>query len=154
MTVTSLNILVLGGAGAQNSIVARELARNGHSVSILTRDARSEQAVSLAALPNIKVVEGDTYDEVSLNQALKGVDAVFVNTNGFAIGERSEIYWGIRIYELSHAAGVKHFIYSSLPYVSKKGGYKPEYRVPFVDGKAKVVGTFPLLPLLLPPQQR
>jgi uncharacterized protein YbjT (DUF2867 family) len=136
-----LNILVLGGAGAQNSYVTRELAQAGHSVSILTRDARSEQALEMAALQHIKVVEGDTYDESTLQQGLVDADAVFVNTNGFAIGEKSELYWGIRIYELAYAAGVKHFVYSSLPYVSKKGNFQSRYRVPFVDGKAKVAGT-------------
>ncbi|CAG9978508.1 unnamed protein product [Clonostachys byssicola] len=134
-----LKILILGGAGAQNSYVARDLARAGHSVSILTRDPSSEQAKSLSKLQNIKVLEGDAYDEKTLIQGFKDIDAVFVNTNGFAIGEKSEIYWGIRIYELAYMSGVKHFIYSSLPYVSKKGGYDPKYRVPFVDGKAKVV---------------
>ena len=137
---TQLSILILGGAGIQNSYVARELAHGGHHVQVLTRNSASDHATSLASEPQITVIQGDTYDEKALVASLHGIDAVFVNTNGFAIGEKSEIYWGVRIYELSIAAGVKHFIYSSLPYVSKKGGFDPKYRVPFVDGKAKVAG--------------
>ncbi|KAF7549283.1 hypothetical protein G7046_g8399 [Stylonectria norvegica] len=133
-----LSILVLGGAGIQNTYVARELAQSGHHVRVLTRDSTSEHAVCLASTPNITIFEGDTYNEKPLAVGLEGIDAVFVNTNGFAIGEKSEIYWGIRIYELCIAAGVKHFIYSTLPYVSKKGAFQSQYRVPFVDGKAKV----------------
>lgn len=134
-------ILILGGAGAQNSAVARELVKNeSFSVRILSRSAKSEESVSLAAIPRITVVEGDTYDEDTLIAAFEGVHAVFVNTNGFAIGEKAEIFWGIRIYEIAYWAGVKHFVYSSLPFVSKKSGFNPKYRVPFVDGKAKVVG--------------
>ncbi|KAI9656581.1 MAG: hypothetical protein M1821_004788 [Bathelium mastoideum] len=136
---SSLNVLILGGAGAQNSFVARELARGGHLVRILSRDTTSEQSLALSATPQIVVVQGDTYNEQVLLSNLLGIDAIFVNTNGFAIGEKSEIYWGIRIYELAYRTGVRHFIYSSLPYVSKKGGFDPKYRVPFVDGKAKVV---------------
>ncbi|PNP56301.1 hypothetical protein THARTR1_03826 [Trichoderma harzianum] len=134
-------ILILGGAGAQNSAVARELVKNeSFSVKILSRNAKSEESVSLAAIPRITVVEADTYDEDNLTAAFEGVHAVFVNTNGFAIGEKAEIFWGVRIYEIAYWAGVKHFVYSSLPFVSKKSGFNPKYRVPFADGKAKVVG--------------
>ncbi|KAL7941302.1 hypothetical protein V8C42DRAFT_360927 [Trichoderma barbatum] len=133
-------ILILGGAGAQNSAVARELAKNeSFSVKILSRSAKSEENVSLVAIPRISVIEGDCYDEDTLISAFEGVHAVFVNTNGFAIGEKAEIFWGIRMYEIAYWFGVKHFIYSSLPFVSKKSGFNPKYRVPFVDGKAKVV---------------
>jgi uncharacterized protein YbjT (DUF2867 family) len=147
MTTTS-RFLILGGAGAQNSSVARELALSGHKISILSRTATSDQAIALSALPNIDVLEGDTYDEATLLRVLQGMDGIYVNTNGFAIGEKSEIYWGIRIYELAYAAGVKHLIYGALPYVSKKRNFDPKYRVPFVDGKAKVAGD--VLPCTVP----
>ncbi|KAL6856375.1 NAD(P)-binding protein [Trichoderma novae-zelandiae] len=133
-------ILILGGAGAQNSAVARELAKNeSFQVKILSRHAKSEENISLASIPRITMIDGNCYDEDTLVSAFEGVHAVFVNTNGFAIGEKAEIFWGIRMYEIAYWAGVKHFIYSSLPYVSKKSGFNPKYRVPFVDGKAKVV---------------
>lgn len=143
----SLNILILGGAGAQNSYVAQELAQAGHKVRILSRDTEKEEPKKLAALSGIEVVKGDTYDEEVLISAFKNIDSVFVNTNGFAIGEKSEIYWSIRIYEIALWAGVKHFIYSTLPYVSKKSGFNPKFRVPFVDGKAKFGGMEPSLSL-------
>lgn len=134
-------ILILGGAGVQNAAVARELVTNkSFSVKLLSRNIKSEECVSLSTIPRISLVQGDCYDEDTLISAFEGVDAVFVNTNGFAIGEKAELFWGIRMYEIAYWAGVKHFIYSSLPAVSKKSGYNPKYRVPFVDGKAKVVG--------------
>lgn len=135
-----LNILILGGAGAQNSYVAQELAKGGHKVRILSRNTETGEAKKLSALPGIEVVKGDTYDEDTLVSAFKDIQAVFVNTNGFAIGEKSELYWSIRIYEIAYWAGIKHFIYSVLPYVSKKSGFDPKRRVPFVDGKAKFGG--------------
>ncbi|OTA01192.1 hypothetical protein A9Z42_0014640 [Trichoderma parareesei] len=133
-------ILISGGAGAQNSAVARELAKNeSFQIKLLSRLAKSEDNVALASNPRITVIEGNCYDEDTLVSAFEGVNAVFVNTNGFAIGEKAEIFWGIRMYEIAYWAGVEHFVYSSLPYVSKKSGFNPKYRVPFVDGKAKVV---------------
>lgn len=134
-------ILVLGGAGAQNSAVVRELAKNpSFRVKVLSRNIESEECVSLAALDRVTLSQGDCYNEEHLVAAFKNVDSCFVNTNGFAIGEKAETYWAIRMYEIAYFSGVKHFVFSSLPYVSKKSGFNPKYRVPFADGKGKVVG--------------
>lgn len=139
-------ILILGGAGIQNTYVVRELAKSAAwNVRLLTRNPQSDDAASLATLSRVEIIKGDCCDESVLFSAFEGIDACFVNTNGFAIGEKSEIYWGIRMYEIAYWAGVKHFIYSSLPFVSKKGKFNPKYRVPFVDGKAKVVGEYLLI---------
>jgi uncharacterized protein YbjT (DUF2867 family) len=132
-------LLILGGAGAQNGTVAKALSTTGtYTVHLLTRSAHSPHASELGGLPNVKLIEGDCYNEDDLTSAFKGVDLCYVNTNGFAVGEKNEIYWGIRIYEIARWAGVKHFLYSSLPYVTKNGDFDPKRRVPFVDGKAKV----------------
>jgi hypothetical protein len=45
----------------------------------------------------------------------------FVNTNGFAIGEKAEIYWGMRIYEIAVESGVEFFVWGNLDYALKKG---------------------------------
>jgi hypothetical protein len=44
---------------------------------------------------------------------------VFVNTDGFTIGEKEELFVAFRIYELARGAGVKHFVWSALDYLSK-----------------------------------
>jgi hypothetical protein len=69
---------------------------------------------------------------------MEGVYGVFANTNGFAIGQMREIYWGIRMYEIAAGSGVKHFVWAGLPYASKLGEFDPKYQVGHVDGKAKV----------------
>lgn len=141
MTDSVKTILILGGAGAQNSAVVHELSKNERfHTKVLSRDIKSDACLILSALPRVTLIQGDCYDEPTLLHAFQGINACFVNTNGFAIGEKSEIFWGIRMYEIAYGAGVDHFIYSSLPYVSKKSGFDPSYRVPFVDGKAKVTG--------------
>jgi len=67
------------------------------------------------------------------------VKYVFANTNGFAIGEKAEIYWGIRLYELAREFGVEHFLYAGLEYASRLGNFDPKYRTGHLDGKGKVV---------------
>lgn len=84
------------------------------------------------------IVEGDSYDEATLRSAFAGVNYAFVNTNGFAIGEKAEIYWGIRMYELAREAGVQHYIWAGLIYSSKLGNFDPKYRCGHLDGKGKV----------------
>jgi len=136
---TKPTLLILGGAGAQNSAVAKIFSDAGtYTIHVLTRSIHSAHALELSPLANIKLIEGDCYDDATLTSAFKDVDLCFVNTNGFAIGEKNEIFWGIRMYEIARWAGVKHFIYSGLPYVSKNGDFDPSRRVPFVDGKGKV----------------
>jgi hypothetical protein len=50
--------------------------------------------------------KGDSYNEVDLQKAFSGAQLAFVNTNGFAIGEKAEIYWGIRNMALNISPGV------------------------------------------------
>lgn len=83
--------------------------------------------------------EGNTYDETTLRQAFKNTNCVFVNTNGFAIGEKSEIYWGIRLYELAREFKIEHFVYAGLEYGTKLGNFDSKYRCGHLDGKGKVV---------------
>ena len=52
-------------------------------------------------------------------KALEGVYGAWVNIDGFTVPANEETYAGIRIFELSKQAGVKHFIWSSLDYVFK-----------------------------------
>lgn len=109
-----------------------------YAVRVITRNAAASEAQMLAKLPGVTIVEGNCYDEPTLRNILPGVDRVFANTNGSVIGEMAEVYWGIRLYELSREFGVKHFVWASLPYVSKLGNFNNKYKVGHCDGKAKV----------------
>ncbi|RFU79328.1 hypothetical protein TARUN_2896 [Trichoderma arundinaceum] len=132
-------ILVIGGTGAQGIPVIEALTSDSkYAIRVITRNAASAEAKLLAQIPGVTVVEGDCYDESTLRDILPGVDYVFTNTNGVAIGEMAEVYWGIRMYELSQEFGVKHFVYASLPYASKIGNFNSKYRVGHCDGKGRV----------------
>jgi len=139
MSNTRNTVLIIGGTGAQGVPVVKALAADSkYAVRLLTRSSSSKEASELATIPGVTIFEGNVYDEPTLREALKGIDYVFANTNGFAIGEKAEIYWGIRLYELARGFGVKHFVYASLDYASKLGDFDPKYRTAHLDGKGKV----------------
>lgn len=125
---------------AQTLTSSKALAKDSkYRVRVLTRDASSDVAKELCTLPDVTIFEGNAYDEPTLRQALEGIDSVFANTNGFAIGEKAEIYWGIRLYELAREFRVNHFVYAGLEYASKLGNFESKYRCGHLDGKGKVV---------------
>ena len=110
---------------------------------VMTRDPSSEHSQELARLSNVTLfpVETDTFSEEELNRAFSMVDLVFVNTNGFGIGEKEEVYWGTRMYGIARTHGVKHFVWAAVPHASKLGNYAPKYRSGFMDAKGKVTGS-------------
>lgn len=66
-----------------------------------------------------KAFLGSVKDLASVCSALQGVYGAFVNTDGFTIGEKEEVFAGLRIYEIAKQLGVKHYVWSNLDYVSK-----------------------------------
>ncbi|KAG7404028.1 NmrA-like family domain-containing protein 1 [Fusarium oxysporum f. sp. rapae] len=139
MSGSKKTVLVIGGTGAQGAAVVKALSDDSaYEIRVLTRSATSPAAAELAALPDVTIMEGNPYEETTLQHAFDAVDLAWVNTNGFAIGEKNEIYWGIRMYEIARSRGVAHFQWASLPYVSKLGDFDPKYRTGHMDGKGKV----------------
>lgn len=126
-------ILVTGATGAQGGSVASALLKsNQFTVRILTRNSRSPQARLLQQM-GAQVAEGDFNDPASLRQALLGVHGVFGVTNFWEHYEQ-EYRQGKALADAVKAAGVQHFIYSSLPdYHALSGGQFP---TPHCDMKA------------------
>jgi len=104
----------------------------------VTRSVASARARELSLLPNVSLLEGQYTDESFLKRAFEGAYGAFVNTDGFTLGERAEVYWGMRIFELAAAAGVKHYVWGALDYSLKYGKYKEEFRCGHYDGKGRV----------------
>ena len=132
-------ILVIGATGAQGASVVRSLVADKHyEVVIFTRNSSSEQAQTLLTLPGVTAFQGNATCEKDVYQALRIVDAVYCNLDGFAIGEINETYWGIRIFEMAVELGIQHYVWGSLDYLVKKGGYNLKYRCGHYDAKGRV----------------
>lgn len=117
------------------------LTKDGkYAIRVLTRSTSHARSSELASLPNVSFYVGDPYNEDDLHEAFKGVDYAFVNLNGFAIGEKAEVFWGMRIFEIARSMGCKWFVWGNLDYGLKKGAYDEKYRCGHYDGKGRVAG--------------
>lgn len=69
-----------------------------------------------------RYASGSVDDLSSIAAALRGCYGVWVNVDGFTVGEQKEIYAGIRIFELSkQTQSLRHYVWSSLDYGLKVG---------------------------------
>ncbi|KAI0252116.1 NAD-P-binding protein [Lactifluus subvellereus] len=138
-------ILVLGATGAQGRAVVDSLLApfedgtpSPYTVRALSRDPENKHAQSLRER-GIEVFKGDTSNLASVAAALDGVYGAWINIDGFTVGEQREIYAGIRIFELAkQTKSLRHYIWSSLDYNLKKGGYNQKYRCEHYDAKGRV----------------
>lgn len=132
-------VFVVGGTGAQGIPVIRGLVNDGaYAVRFLTRDVTSPRSKTLLALPNVTALEGTFANEDDLRAGFAGADYAFVNIDGFNCGEKTEIYWAMRSYELALEAGIKFYVYGNLDYGYKKSGFQPQYRCGHYDGKGRI----------------
>ncbi|KPI37305.1 uncharacterized protein AB675_1431 [Cyphellophora attinorum] len=132
-------IFVVGGTGAQGIPVVRGLVKDKkYFCRILTRDGKSARAQQLLALGNVELVEGTFASEQDLRNGFRGCDGAFVNIDGFNCGEKTEIYWTIRAYELAIEEGIKFYVHGNLDYVYKKSGFDPKFRTGHYDAKGRM----------------
>src|ERR1700758_2601885 len=107
-------IFVVGGTGAQGLPIIKALVEDKkYSVRALSRDPGSRRAKELLALGNVSVLEGTFADEAKLREGFRGCDGAYINIDGFNTGEKTEIYWAIRSYEIALEEGVKFFVYGN-----------------------------------------
>ena len=126
-------ILVTGATGSQGGAVARELLGRGFDVRGLTRNPDSERARALAAL-GATMVQGDFDDFDSLVAAMQGASGVFAMTDFWEHGYEREVQHGKNLISAAGAAGVGHFVYSSVAGAADRTG------LPHFDSKGVVEG--------------
>ncbi|MBI4545194.1 MAG: NmrA/HSCARG family protein [Gemmatimonadetes bacterium] len=115
-------VLVTGATGHQGGAVARHLLRDGSfRVRALTRDPSKPAARALVG-QGAEVVQGDLDDRASLDRVLEGVYGVFSVQNFWETGFQREIDQGVRLADAARAAGVEHFVYSSVASAQRQTG--------------------------------
>ncbi len=116
-----LLVLVTGATGQQGGAVTRALLEKGHNVRAMVRDTESERAVALAGI-GVELVVGDMEDTASIAAAAQGTDSMFAVTSPFELGTAHEAVHGKNLVDGAVAAGVGHFVYSSVASADKKTG--------------------------------
>ncbi|KFA81596.1 hypothetical protein S40288_09375 [Stachybotrys chartarum IBT 40288] len=118
-------VFVVGGTGAQGIPIIRGLVSDGrYAIKVLTRGATSTRAKHLLSLgPQVELFQGTLTSEEDLRKGLEGRDGIFLNIDGFTVGEKVEMFWTMRIYELA---------------VDLQRGYNPKYRAGHYDAKGRM----------------
>jgi uncharacterized protein YbjT (DUF2867 family) len=123
-------IAVVGATGQQGGAVVRALqAGNRFKVRALTRNPAKHH--ELAG----EVIQADLNRPETLQAAFKGAHGIFLVTNFWEEGT-DEIRQATAAIRAAKVAGVRHFIWSTLPDVEAISGGK--FHVPHFTGKAKI----------------
>jgi len=125
-------IAVIGATGLQGGAVIRALQAGGQfKVRALTRDPGKHRGLAE------EVVEADLDQPETLKAAFRGAHGVFLVTNFWDKEKKNnELEQATAAVHAAKDAGVKHFVWSTLPNVEAISGGK--FRVPHFTGKAKV----------------
>ncbi len=128
MTNSNQIILVTGATGNQGGMVARHLLQRGKfTVRALVREQNKPEAQALKQA-GAELAEGDFSDRASLDRALQGVSGIF-SMQDFRDGTETEIREGKAVADASKAAGIQHFVYSSVGSAERNTG------IPHFDSK-------------------
>jgi uncharacterized protein YbjT (DUF2867 family) len=124
-------ILVTGATGNQGRAVADKLFEEGWKVRALTRNPDQPYAKHLAE-KGIEVKRGDLNDRNSLDKALDGVCGVFAVITPFEEGVAGEVKQGKNLADAAKAAGIRHYVYSSVIAADRKTG------IPHFESKGEI----------------
>jgi uncharacterized protein YbjT (DUF2867 family) len=123
-------IAVIGSTGHQGGAVVRALQASGQfKVRALTRNPNNHRQLAE------EVVEADLNRSETLKAAFEGAHGVFLVTN-FREPGTDEFKQATAAVRAAKEAGVKHFIWSTLPDVEAISGGR--FDVPHFTGKAKI----------------
>jgi nucleoside-diphosphate-sugar epimerase len=110
-------VLVTGGTGFTGSHLVRDLARDGHSVRVVARDAaRARELLP----PEVEVIAGDVTDPEVVTRAVRGREVVYHLAAAFRVaGIPDSRYREINfdatrlLLEAARAEGVRRFVHCS-----------------------------------------
>jgi hypothetical protein len=105
---------------------------------VLTRNIDSQRAKDIVKLPNASLIQGSQDSQKDLHKALCGVWGAWMNTDGFPIEEKNELFYGIRAYKMARHEAVQHYVYASTNYAVKDANLDEKYHWGHDDTKARV----------------
>lgn len=127
-------IVVIGGTGSMGREVVKRLLERGKATRVVSRTPEKTSALQHLGA---EVVAGDLIDSASLQRACAGADTVIMAAHSLVgRGKYSSALvdgeGGKRLIDVAKAAGVKHFVYTSVL------GVRPDHPVDFCRTKYAV----------------
>jgi uncharacterized protein YbjT (DUF2867 family) len=127
----SEKILVTGATGQQGGTLAKLLLQKNHKVYALVRNIQSPAAQELKK-EGADLVKGDLNNLDSLEQAVIGVDSIFLMGTPLGDGLEGETRRGKMMADIAKEKNVKHLVYSSVANADRNTG------IPHFESKYKV----------------
>ena len=124
-------ILVTGATGQQGGNLAKLLLQKNHKVYALVRNIQSSTAQELKK-EGANLVKGDLNNFDSIEQAVNGVDSIFLMGTPFEDGTEGETRRGKLMADIAKEKNVKHLVYSSVANADRNTG------IPHFESKYKV----------------
>lgn len=124
-------ILVTGATGQQGGTLAKLLLQKNHKVYALVRNIQSPAAQELKK-EGANLVKGDLDNLDSLEQAVNGVDSIFLMGTPLEDGIEGETRRGKMMADIAKEKNVKHLVYSSVANADRNTG------IPHFESKYKV----------------
>jgi uncharacterized protein YbjT (DUF2867 family) len=131
MVIDQKKILVTGATGQQGGTLARLLLQKKHKVYALTRNTESSTSQDLRN-KGANLVKGDLDDPDSLEQAVNGVDSIFLMGTPFEDGTEAETRRGKMMADIAKEKNIEHLVYSSVANADKNTG------IPHFESKYKI----------------
>lgn len=104
-----LRLVILGGTGFVGGHLLNRLARDGHRLTVLTRNREKHRAIGV--IPGVRLKSTDVHDPAQLRAAFAGADAVInligiLNTSGRETFQRVHVELTDQVIEACKAVGV------------------------------------------------
>jgi len=131
MVIIQTKILVTGATGQQGGALAKLLLQKDYQVYALVRNIQSPVAQELKN-NGANLVKGDLNDFDSLEQAVNGIDSIFLMGTPFEDGIEGETRRGKMMADIAKEKNVKHLVYSSVANADRNTG------IPHFESKYKV----------------
>lgn len=90
----SQRLVILGGTGFVGRHLVPRLVRDGHAITVLTRNRDRKR--ELAVLPRVRLVNADVHDAATLSRQLAGADAA-INLVGILNERRGESFRKVHV---------------------------------------------------------